>query len=169
MQNYESKLPSYFATPSPQLIRALHTSLTQILRLPLSTRFAKHRTASRKVKDTAAKFGLTQLATDPANQANGMTAFWLPEKIETPQVLLAAMAKRGVVMAGGLHKDIAKKYFRFGHMGISVMGREDEDRGGEGDVQWDVEGAIEVLRGVLLELGCIEEEKSKEDKENGDL
>ena len=62
-------------------------------------------------------------------------------------------------MAGGLHRDIAKKYFRFGHMGISVMGREDEDRGGEGDLQWDVDGAIAVLRAVLLELGCNENEE----------
>ena len=86
-----------------------------------------------------------------------MTALWLPEKIETPQVLLAAMAKRGVVLAGGLHRDIAKKYFRFGHMGVSVVGRVGEESGGEeGYDQWDVEGAIECLREVLLELGCIE-------------
>ena len=31
MKNYEAKKPSYFATPSPQLIHALHTALKQIL------------------------------------------------------------------------------------------------------------------------------------------
>jgi alanine-glyoxylate transaminase / serine-glyoxylate transaminase / serine-pyruvate transaminase len=30
-----------------------------------------------------------------------------------------------VLVAGGLHPDIAARYFRIGHMGVSVM---DEDR-----------------------------------------
>ena len=163
MQNYEAKKPSYFATPSPQLLHALHTSLTQILRLPLNTRFARHSLASHKVKHAAAQFGLTQLASEPANQANGMTALWLPKGIETPQVLLAAMAKRGVVLAGGLHREIASKYFRFGHMGISVMGGEGEKDESEEKVQRDVDGAIRALREVLEEFGCLGEVDTKKD------
>ncbi|EDN10360.1 conserved hypothetical protein [Histoplasma mississippiense (nom. inval.)] len=40
------------------------------------------------------------------------------------------LAKKGVVFAGGLHKDMASKYIRFGHMGVSVMdpGRDDIDK-----------------------------------------
>ena len=71
MQNYEAKKPSYFATPSPQLIHALHTSLTQILSRPLSERFAIHRATSQKVKKAVAELGLKQLASEPADQANG--------------------------------------------------------------------------------------------------
>ena len=159
MQNYEAKKPSYFATPSPQLIHALHTSLTQILSLPLKIRFEKHRIASSKVKHAGTQFGLTQLASEPANQANGMTAFWLPKGIETPQVLLAAMAKRGLVMAGGLHKEIASKYFRFGHMGVSVMGREAEVNESGESGQRDIDGAITALREALEELGCLSRAK----------
>ncbi|KAL3425822.1 alanine--glyoxylate aminotransferase [Phlyctema vagabunda] len=142
MQNYEAKKPSYFATPSPQLIHALHTSLTQILSKPLSERFAAHRATSQRVKKAIANLGLKQLASDPADQANGMTAIYLPEKVTVPE-LMPALMKKGVVFAGGLHKEIAPKYFRFGHMGVSVT---DPNRN-------DIDRALEVLQTSLSELG----------------
>jgi alanine-glyoxylate transaminase/serine-glyoxylate transaminase/serine-pyruvate transaminase len=110
MQNYEAKKASYFATPSPQLIHALHTSLSQILARPLSERFAAHRAASQKVKKAIGDLGLKQLAADPADQANG-----------TAPELLPNLLNKGVILAGGLHKSIATKYFRVGHMGVSVV------------------------------------------------
>ena len=57
MRNYEAKKPSYFATPSPQLINALHTSLTQITAAPMAERFQKHYEVSRYIKDSIAKMG----------------------------------------------------------------------------------------------------------------
>ncbi|KAL1304721.1 hypothetical protein AAFC00_003668 [Neodothiora populina] len=135
MQNYEAGKPSYFATPSPQLIHALHTTLTQITSVPLSSRFEAHRAASQKVKSAVASLGLSQLASKPENQANGMTAIYLPEGITPPQVLPKLMAK-GVVFAGGLHKQIASKYIRFGHMGVSVT---DPNRS-------DIDTAIKALK-----------------------
>lgn len=63
---------------------------------------------------------MKQLATQPENQANGMTAIYLPEGVTVPDLLPKLLAK-GVVFAGGLHREIATKYFRFGHMGVSVM------------------------------------------------
>ncbi|RDW82048.1 purine catabolism protein pucG [Coleophoma cylindrospora] len=142
MQNYEAKKPSYFATPSPQLIHALHTSLTQILSKPLSERFAAHRATSQKVKKAVAALGLKQLASDPADQANGMTAIYLPENVKVPE-LMPAMMKKGVIFAGGLHKEIATKYFRFGHMGVSVT---DPNRD-------DIDRALEALESSLSDLG----------------
>lgn len=129
MQNYEAKKPSYFATPSPQLVRALHTTLTQITSVSLEDRFAAHRAASQKVKKAVADLGLKQLASKPENQANGMTAIYLPEGMTPPEILPNLM-KKGVIFAGGLHKDIASKYVRFGHMGVSVTDpkRDDIDR-----------------------------------------
>ena len=120
MQNYEAKKASYFATPSPQLIHALHTSLTQILSRPLAERFATHREISQKIKKAVADLGLKQLASNPADQANGMTAIYLPENVKAPD-LLPNLLKKGVIFAGGLHKEIAAKYIRFGHMGVSVV------------------------------------------------
>ncbi|QDS76307.1 hypothetical protein FKW77_002294 [Venturia effusa] len=142
MQNYEAKKPSYFATPSPQLIRALHTSLTQILSKPLSERFATQREASQRVKAAVTALGLKQLAEKPENQANGMTAIYLPDGL-TPPEILPSLLKKGVIFAGGLHKDIASKYIRFGHMGVSVMDPKRKD----------IDNAIEALRTGLLEVG----------------
>ncbi|KAF3166047.1 hypothetical protein TWF225_000883 [Orbilia oligospora] len=120
MQNYEAKKPSYFATPSPQLVRALNTSLTQILSVPLSQRFEEHKAASKKIKDAVTSFGLKQLASEERFQAHGMTAVWLPEGL-TPADILPHTAKEGVVFAGGLHKQAATKYIRIGSMGVSVV------------------------------------------------
>ena len=142
MQNYEAKKPSYFATPSPQLIHALHTSLTQILSSPLSDRFARHHAVSQHIKSTITSYGLSQLAQKPENQANSMTAIYLPNEIKPPEIL-PHLLKRGVVFAGGLHKQIATKYVRFGHMGVSIM----DDR------RDDVERALQALKEGLQEVG----------------
>jgi alanine-glyoxylate transaminase/serine-glyoxylate transaminase/serine-pyruvate transaminase len=120
MQNYEAFKPSYFATPSPQLIRALHTALSQILAKPLADRFAMHKAASNRVKRAVERLGLRQVAANPEEQAHGMTAIYLPEGI-TAADLLPRLAARGVVFAGGIHKEIATKYIRLGHMGVSVV------------------------------------------------
>ena len=142
MQNYEAKKASYFATPSPQLIHALDTSLKQILSRPLDQRFADHKAASQKVKKAVADLGLKQLASKPENQANGMTAIYLPEGITPPDVL-PNMLKKGVIFAGGLHKEIATKYIRFGHMGVSVT---DPQRP-------DITTAIQSLKESLTDAG----------------
>jgi len=142
MQNYEAKKPSYFATPSPQLIHALHTSLSQILAKPLSERFARHKAVSDEIKKAVADLGLKQVASNPEDQAHAMTAIYLPESISPPDIL-PKLAKSGVVFAGGIHKEIATKYVRFGHMGVSVT---DPKRN-------DITKAIDALKAGLSELG----------------
>ena len=142
MKAYESKTPSYFATPSPQLIRALHTSLSKILARPLSARFDAHRTASQRIKADLEALGLRQLASKPENQANGMTAVYLPDGLNAKEVL-SQMLSRGVVLAGGLHKEIKDKYVRIGHMGVSVT-----DEGSK-----DLKKAVSALKDSLKDLG----------------
>ncbi|KAI9835572.1 MAG: hypothetical protein M1819_002023 [Sarea resinae] len=142
MQNYEAKKASYFATPSPQLVRALHTTLTQILSKPLSDRFAAHRAASQKIKATVSELGLHQLADKPENQANGMTAIYLPEGVKAADIL-PNLLKKGVIFAGGLHKEIAAKYVRFGHMGVSVTDPKRDD----------IDRALNALKTGLAEAG----------------
>ncbi|OBT52286.1 hypothetical protein VE04_07010 [Pseudogymnoascus sp. 24MN13] len=136
------KSPPTSRTPAPHLIHALHTSLTQILSKPLSERFANQKAASARVKAAVASLGLKQIASNPADQANGMTTIYLPEGVAVPTIL-PVLAKRGVIFAGGLHKEIATKYIRVGHMGVSVH---DAGRG-------DVEKAIRVLGEALEEVG----------------
>ena len=142
MKAYEAKTPAYFATPSPQLIHALHTALSKILARPLSVRFDAHRAASQRIKADLEAYGLRQLASRPENQANGMTAVYLPDGLNQKEVLTKVLC-RGVVMAGGLHKEIKDRYIRIGHMGVSVT---DESRN-------DLQQAVDALRDSLKEVG----------------
>jgi alanine-glyoxylate transaminase / serine-glyoxylate transaminase / serine-pyruvate transaminase len=127
MKNYEAKKPSYFATPSPQLIHALHTALTQILARPLAARFSKHKEVSDRIKQAVTDLGLKQVAGKPEDQAHSMTAIYLPDNVKAIDIL-PNLAKSGVIFAGGVHKEIAPKYIRFGHMGVSVVSRHEELR-----------------------------------------
>ncbi|KAL3489811.1 pyridoxal phosphate-dependent transferase [Aspergillus germanicus] len=140
MQNYENLKPSYFATPSTQLIHALHTTLSQITSRPMSERFVAHRQASDRVKAAVAELGLQQLAAKPENQAHAMTAIWLPEGLAPPDVL-PGLLKRGIIFAAGLHKEVATRYIRFGHMGVSIT---DPARG-------DVDKAIAALKEAITD------------------
>ncbi|KAI5300092.1 hypothetical protein KEM56_002734 [Ascosphaera pollenicola] len=139
MRNYEAGKPSYFATPPTQLVHALNTTLHQIT-ADLPARFQQHAAASDKVKQAVAELGLTQLASKPECQAHGMTTIVLPEGLTPPDVL-PGLLKRNIVFAGGLHKEVASRYIRFGHMGVSVT---DEKRG-------DLDRAIASLKEVLDE------------------
>ena len=139
MQAYEAGTAAYFATPPVNLIYAFHASLSQITRQApsLEERFRLHRAASQRMKAAAAELGMKQLAVDDAVAANGMTALWFPEGVSAADIL-GPLAKKDVVVAGGLHKDhkreclvvlagavgesgltrrlIAVKYFRIGYV-----------------------------------------------------
>lgn len=142
MQNYEAKKPSYFATPSPQLVRALNTALKQILEKPLAERFQRHTEVSDYIKKAVTDLGLKIVATEPVDQAHAMTAIYLPENVAIPDIL-PKLSNKGVVFAGGIHKAIATKYIRFGHMGVSVT---DSNRK-------DIDKALAALRDGLSECG----------------
>lgn len=142
MQNYEAKKPSYFATPPTQLIHALNTALKQVLKTSMAERFETHRKVSDRVKKTITEMGLKQLASDEDNQAHAMTAMYLPEGM-TPPDILPKLMERGVIFAGGLHKEIATKYIRFGHMGVTVT--DDQNRG-------EVDKALQALKEGLAEV-----------------
>ncbi|GAB0135118.1 hypothetical protein EsDP_00003467 [Epichloe bromicola] len=142
MQNYEAKKPSYFSTPSPQLIRALNTAVSQVLARPLSERFQRHIEVSDKVKKAVADLGLKVVAGKPEDQAHAMTAIYLPDGVSIPDVL-PKLLNKGIIFAGGLHKEIGSKYVRFGHMGPSAM---DPNRS-------DIDDALQALREALAECG----------------
>jgi len=145
MKAYESGKAAYFATPPVNLIYAFHESLRQITQTSpsLEERFRLHREASQRVKSIAAEIGLQQVPTDPAHAANGMTALFYPPGLGAAD-LLPLLAKRGVVAAGGLHTSIRDKYFRIGHMGISVV---DPRRG-------DIETIVKSLKESVTEARC---------------
>jgi alanine-glyoxylate transaminase/serine-glyoxylate transaminase/serine-pyruvate transaminase len=119
MNAYEARKPAYFATPAVQLIYALLTSLKQLTAQSMDSRFEQHRQVSHKFKQAVADLGLKQLAVSDEVAANGMTAIWLPEGVQVSDIV-PSLAAKGVQIAGGLHTECAAKYFRIGHMGISV-------------------------------------------------
>ncbi|KII85820.1 hypothetical protein PLICRDRAFT_44235 [Plicaturopsis crispa FD-325 SS-3] len=142
MKAYEAGNPAYFATPPVNLVYAFHTSLTTITKSKpsLADRFKLHREVSQRVKATAKELGLKELAHDPAYAANGMTALYFPEGIAAPD-LLPRLGQKGIVVAGGLHTSIKDKYFRIGHMGVTVV---DGQRG-------DVDKIVKSLKEALAE------------------
>ncbi|TFK51664.1 PLP-dependent transferase [Heliocybe sulcata] len=127
MQAYEKGSPAYFATPPVNLIYAYHASLTRITKgsPSLGERLQLHREASKKIKAAARELGLKQVPLDENFAANGMSAFYFPDGVTAPDVL-PRLFKKDVIVAAGLHKAMKEKYFRIGHMGISVV---DEQRG----------------------------------------
>ncbi|EJD48007.1 PLP-dependent transferase [Auricularia subglabra TFB-10046 SS5] len=140
MQAYDKGSAAYFATPPTNLIYALHTSLSTITKgsPSLEERFALHRSASERIKKEVASLGLKQVPLKPEFAANGMTAVYFPEGVTAADVV-PQLLKHNIVVAGGLHKDIKEKYFRIGHMGVTVA---DRSRG-------DLDKLVEGVRAVI--------------------
>ena len=93
----------------------------------------------------------------PEFAANGMTAVYFPAGVTAADVV-PQLLKHNIVVAGGLHKDIKgsncplsrvyrrahpyrtpEKYFRIGHMGVTVADRS------RGDLDKLVEGVKAVI------------------------
>ncbi|KAG8744174.1 hypothetical protein FRC10_010640 [Ceratobasidium sp. 414] len=128
MQAYEKGNPMYFATPPVNLIYAFNASLTSITKgsPSLEERFKLHKEASSKIKQAVADLGLKLVPNDLAFAANGMTAVYFPTGVVASDII-PRMLKQDVVIAAGLHKDIKDKYFRIGHMGVTVTNHERGD------------------------------------------
>jgi len=153
MEAYGKGAAAYFATPSVQLIYALQASLTTMTtKSPsLEERFALHKEASQRLKSEIQNtMGLSLVTKSNDAAANGMTAVYTPEGI-APTDIVPQMLKRGVVIAAGLHSAIKTKYFRIGHMGVTVV---DKNRG-------DIDTILKALRESLTECGYDFETKSK--------
>jgi len=145
MQTYEKNTAGYFATPPVNLVYAYHASLNQILHgsVSLEERFARHREVSQRVKIEAEKLGYRGVPLGADVAANGMTALYVPEGLK-PTDIVPRLLKKGIVVAGGLHPAIKEKYFRVGHMGVSVV---DQSRG-------DIDKVIAGLKESLNEANA---------------
>jgi alanine-glyoxylate transaminase/serine-glyoxylate transaminase/serine-pyruvate transaminase len=74
-----------------------------------------------------------------------MTAIYFPDGLSASDIV-PRLLERGVVVAGGLHKEIKDKYFRIGHMGISVI---------DTTTRHDLEKVKDGLRDVLKAAGYL--------------
>ncbi|KAJ1930076.1 hypothetical protein IWQ60_000619 [Tieghemiomyces parasiticus] len=121
MQAYEERRPLYFATPAVQLIMALRVGIQQLLDRGMDAVFQAHHQASAEFKAYITdSLGLTLLPVTDDVAAHSMTAIYYPEGVKATD-LLPRLTEHGVVVAGGLHPDLATRYFRVGHMGLTVL------------------------------------------------
>jgi len=119
MKAYESGAAAYFATPPVNLIYAFKASLDLITAraksetggsLPsLMERFELHRKASQRIKSAAKALGLKSVPLQDSEAANGMTALYFPPGVSASD-LLPRLVGKGIVIAGGLHKDIKGEF-----------------------------------------------------------
>ncbi|RKP25979.1 pyridoxal phosphate-dependent transferase [Syncephalis pseudoplumigaleata] len=142
MQSYEKRTPSYFGTPPVQLIMAMDASLKLILSHGMEKIFAEHAAASDHVKQVLEGWGLKLVPQSREAAAHAMTAVYYPEGVAA-SALLSSAAAHNVVLAGGLHPTIAAKYFRIGHMGITVY---------EPQRKY-IETTLDALKKALVESG----------------
>lgn len=116
MTSYEAGCAAYFATPPIQLIKALDVSLKEILAQGLDARISKHKETSDLFKTKLKSLGLQLVSINDQVSAHGLTAIY----VDDPVGLIKRLKSLGIVVAGGIHKDIKSKYIRVGHMGVSA-------------------------------------------------
>lgn len=120
MEAYEARRPSYFGTPAVNLVKALDVSLGQILAEGMVARVARHRRLSAAFKAGITALGMKQVPVSPELAATTLTAPYYPEGVDA--MLLKHIGAAGVIVAGGIHREIRDRYFRIGHMGTVKQG-----------------------------------------------
>jgi alanine-glyoxylate transaminase/serine-glyoxylate transaminase/serine-pyruvate transaminase len=121
MEAYEARKPAYFGTPPVNHICALNVSLEQILEEGMEARFERHKKISTACKKAVTALGMKQVPVKPKHAASTMTAPYYPDGVKGSD-LLPKIKEAGVIVAGGLHRDIKNTYFRIGHMGAVKPG-----------------------------------------------
>jgi len=115
---YEERKPSYFATPATSLVMALETGLGEILEGGIEERVVVHAQAAAVLRDAWRGLGLSSVPCSDGVTANTLSVLLFPEGVDSS--LLARIAARGVIVAGGLHPAVKATSFRIGHMGYTV-------------------------------------------------
>jgi alanine-glyoxylate transaminase/serine-glyoxylate transaminase/serine-pyruvate transaminase len=83
-----------------------------------------------------------------------MTAIYFPDGVSAPDII-PRLLEQGVVIAGGLHKDIKDKYFRIGHMGITAV---------DTTTRQDLEKVKDALRNAFNAAGYVNKTTTKDTK-----
>ncbi len=123
LRNYEEGGKKvYFTTPPVNMIYALHESVKQVLDEGMERRIRRHSIMSRAVKSSVKALSLECVPVSDEIAAPTLTVPYYPPKVEGDR-FLATARREGVVLAGGVVKDLKDRYFRIGHMG--TMGSSD--------------------------------------------
>ena len=116
MEAYESRNPSYFGTPSVNLITALKVSLQHIVSEGIENRFLRHKQIATAFREAMLAVGLQLLPIHKNISANTLTAVYYPENINGG-TFLKHVGNNNIILAGGLLPSHKTQYFRVGHMG----------------------------------------------------
>lgn len=110
-KNWQNQTTPFTAAVS--LIRGLHKALEMILEEGLDAVHARHARLATAARAAAKAMGLQLVAEAPAN---GVTAVYGPDGMDTGKLINLMRDKYGVTMAGG-QGHLKGKIFRIGHMG----------------------------------------------------
>jgi len=144
MNAYENRQPSYFATPAVSLIKALHVSFAQLLSTPggMDAVFSQQLSVSQRIHRAIKAMGLTMVPANPLIAAATLSAIRFPSGVKGPE-FLGKVRANGVMIAGGLHRQIKSEYFRVGHMGLSAL----DDR------RQDIAKTLAAIEAALIACG----------------
>lgn len=126
----------YFATPAVNMIYAYEEAMKAIFAEGLEQRYRRHRATARAVRAALATYGMQALAQEDV-AASTLSCVLYPQGIEDA-VFRAALAKKGIVVAGALAA-LAGKAYRIGHMGSTSLA--------------DFKRAVRAIGEVMQELG----------------
>ncbi len=131
-------------TPATQLLHGLRASLDMIAEEGLENIFARHTRLATGVRKAVDAWGLKLCAKEPKWHSDTVSAIYVPEGIDSAEVVKTAYYRYNVSLGVGLTK-VAGKVFRIGHLGAldEVM---------IGGALFGVEMALKDC-GVNIELG----------------
>jgi alanine-glyoxylate transaminase/serine-glyoxylate transaminase/serine-pyruvate transaminase len=115
---YEEGRAGYVATPATGLVLALDRALAEILAEGVAARVERHRRVAAGLAAAWRTLGLEPVPRRPEVAAHTLSTLYLPEAARPG--LVAAVARAGVTVAGGLCAEIRDRSFRVGHMGYAV-------------------------------------------------
>lgn len=118
MKAYETRRPSYFATPATNLVLALDAGLSEIVDEGIDEVFARHRRVAEGCRRAWASLGMSLVPESEELAANTLSAIRYPDGVDSS--LVGEIKSRGVIVAGGLHPRNKSEYFRVGHMGYAT-------------------------------------------------
>jgi alanine-glyoxylate transaminase/serine-glyoxylate transaminase/serine-pyruvate transaminase len=121
LEGYEHGTPQYFSTPPTTLVAALRVALDELLAeggdaaAAMAAVWSRHRRAAAALRAGFSALGLTGVPARSELAAETLSALRYPAGVGNE--LIAAIRAEGVAVAGGLHRDLAGRSFRVGHMG----------------------------------------------------
>lgn len=103
-------------TPATQLIRGLRTSLDLLFAEGLDNVFARHTRLANGVRAAVDAWGLKVCAKEPKWHSDTVSAIFVPEGIDSANVVKTAYYRYNTSLGVGLNK-VAGRVFRVGHLG----------------------------------------------------